>query len=129
MIITLHKNARTTPVIRAELVHYAYDATSRRIQRQHITPANTQTTTYHYDAWNVIHERTTNATPTETTPATLITTHHWGLDLSNTLKGAGGVGGLLHSKTTNNGTLPNNPPTSTPTHHHYTYDATQAFPG
>jgi RHS repeat-associated protein len=119
MIIALHKNARITPAIRAELVQYAYDATSRRVQRQHITSANTTTTTYHYDAWNVIYERTTNSTPTESTPATSTTTRHWGLDLSNTLQGAGGVGGLLHSKTTNNGTLPNNA-TST---HHYLYDA------
>jgi RHS repeat-associated protein len=119
MIIVLHKNARTTLVIRAELVQYTYDATSRRIQRQHLTPTNTQTTTCFYDSWNVIHERTTNATPTETTPATLITTHHWGLDLSNTLQGAGGVGGLLHSKTTNNSALPNNATSAK----HYLYDA------
>jgi RHS repeat-associated protein len=114
MIIALHKNARTTSAIRAELVQYSYDATSRRIQRQHITFTNTQTTTYHYDAWNVIHECTTNSTLTETTPATSTKIYAWGLDLSNTLQGAGGVGGLLHSKTTTG---------ETPTHHHYTYDA------
>jgi RHS repeat-associated protein len=99
----------------SEIVQYAYDATSRRIQRQHITSTNTQTTTYHYDAWNVIHEKTThsNTIPESVTTPTE-TTHHWGLDLSNTLQGAGGVSGLLHSKTTTG---------ETPTHHHYTYDA------
>jgi RHS repeat-associated protein len=103
-----------------ELVKYYYNAGSHRVKREHITATNTTTTIYLYDSWNVIHERTTNSTPTESTPATSTTTCHWGLDLSNTLQGAGGVGGLLHSKTTSGDTLTNN---ATFLHSQYLYDA------
>ena len=52
-----------------------------------------EVTTFVYDGWNLIHERIahTNGTVDEIE-------YVWGLDLSGTLQGAGGVGGLLFEK-------------------------------
>jgi RHS repeat-associated protein len=70
----------------AILVEYHYDAQSRRIA----TSANGTTTLYLYDGWNVIAEyQLGNAT------FNLHTSYLWGLDLSSSMQGAGGVGGLL----------------------------------
>ena len=59
-----------------------YDASSRKIA---IT-TNGVTTVYLYDTWNCI---------AEYSGTTLAKTRLWGMDLSGTLQGAGGVGGLL----------------------------------
>ncbi|MDR0535396.1 MAG: hypothetical protein LBG65_03455 [Puniceicoccales bacterium] len=81
-----------------ELVKYHYDAGSRRVKREHIVTTSsenlsettTETITYLYDGWNVISETNGSAT------APIITKSYiWGLDLSNSHQGAGGVGGLL----------------------------------
>ena len=70
-----------------------YDGLRRKIA----TIAGGTTTLYLYDAWNVIAEYT-GSTPT------LAKTHLWGIDLSGSLQGGGGVGGLLsttdHSSST-----------------------------
>ncbi|WOO42581.1 RHS repeat-associated core domain-containing protein [Rubellicoccus peritrichatus] len=53
-----------------------------------------------YDAWNLIAEITTkNSTTTEQT-------YLWGLDLSGTLQGAGGIGGLLALQSSGSSYLP-----------------------
>jgi RHS repeat-associated protein len=67
------------------VVSNAYDHASRRVLK--VTP--TATHTFVYDGWNLVQQ--TMAT------ATGVTTNYyvWGLDLSGTLQGAGGVGGLL----------------------------------
>jgi RHS repeat-associated protein len=65
-------------------VEYQYDHRSRRISKtvHHPLPA---THSYIYDGWNLIAEATGSNT-----------THYvWGLDLSGSLQGAGGVGGLV----------------------------------
>jgi RHS repeat-associated protein len=62
---------------------YYYDAQSRRIA--HTTGSDT--TLYLYDTWNVIAEYTASGTLTKTLT--------WGMDLSQSMQGAGGVGGLL----------------------------------
>ena len=69
------------------LVTNYYDAKSRRVRK--VTPE--ATITFFYDDWNLIEERIayTNGT------ATAIL-YYWGKDLSGTLQGAGGVGGLLY---------------------------------
>ena len=67
------------------LVRYAYDSQSRRIARS----VGTSTTIYLYDGWNVI---------AEYEGAGLAKTYIWGTDLSGTMQGAGGVGGLLAVK-------------------------------
>jgi RHS repeat-associated protein len=68
----------------AILVRYTYDAESRLIKRE----TGETTERYLYDGWNRIAEYPA----TGTSP---LRTHLWGLDLSDTLQGAGGVGGLL----------------------------------
>jgi RHS repeat-associated protein len=75
----------------APLVSYAYDAQSRRIASivADASSGGTIGTIYYlYDGFNCIAEYT----------GTALTTRTWGLDLSGTLQGAGGVGGLLAEK-------------------------------
>ncbi|MEN9535939.1 MAG: hypothetical protein RIR37_1212 [Verrucomicrobiota bacterium] len=78
------------------LVKYAYDALSRRISRN-VSASPNSYTLYLYDGWNCIAEWNANSQS-----ATLTTTRTWGLDLSSTPQGAGGVGGLLSEKQGNN---------------------------
>ena len=69
----------------ALVISNAYDHQSRRVLK--VTPRETRT--FLYDGWDLVQE--TIATATSTT-----TNHYvWGKDLSGTLQGAGGVGGLL----------------------------------
>jgi len=70
---------------------YSYDGMgrrSRKIDYSGWTGSAYSTTNIHaftYDAWNLIHETSTG-----------VTNHYiWGLDLSQSLQGAGGIGGLL----------------------------------
>jgi len=74
-------------------VTHRYDHRSRRIATERETwggsawqPAGTNR--YLYDGWNVVAE-TRSASPANTN------LYVWGLDLSSTLQGAGGIGGLL----------------------------------
>ncbi len=71
-------------------VTYMYDSQARRIAAWSagLQPASSPpTTVYVYDGWNPIAEYGGTYTLTKT--------YTWGLDLSGTLQGAGGVGGLL----------------------------------
>ena len=76
-------------LIRADVggvtVTYAYDHLSRLISRSVGIPT-TSTTRYLYDGWNRI---------AEYSGQDLQKTYLWGLDISGTPQGAGGVGGLL----------------------------------
>ncbi len=65
---------------------YKYDSQSRRIARTE----GDSTTLYLYDGWNCIAEYTLQDSSFK-----LQTSHTWGLDLSDSLQDAGGVGGLL----------------------------------
>ncbi|MGI6494689.1 MAG: RHS repeat-associated core domain-containing protein [Kiritimatiellia bacterium] len=71
------------------VVSNAYDHMSRRVLK--VTP--TATHTYLYDDWNLVQETISTASGT--------TTNHyvWGRDLSGSMQGAGGVGGLLAVQT------------------------------
>jgi RHS repeat-associated protein len=71
------------------LVTNFYDAKSRRVKK--VTP--NATTTFFYDDWNLVEERIVYADNTTSTIR-----YYWGKDLSGTLQGAGGVGGLLYLK-------------------------------
>ncbi len=64
-------------------VSYVYDSQSRRIAET----VGSATTVYIYDGWNPIAEYSTTFALTKT--------YTWGIDLSGTMQGAGGVGGLL----------------------------------
>ncbi|MDD2599622.1 MAG: hypothetical protein PHO37_10395 [Kiritimatiellae bacterium] len=72
---------------------YAYDYQSRRISKTTLTPNpySSLITKYIWDGWNVAAEIIVD----QTTFTTNINYYTWGLDLSSTLQGAGGVGGLL----------------------------------
>ena len=66
-----------------------YDHLDRRVQK--IMPDATHT--YFYDGWMLIKEIVANTNCT-----TDVIEYHWGKDLSGTIGGAGGVGGLLYLK-------------------------------
>ena len=75
-----------------ERIDFRYDAFWRRTEKvvwkknaQNIYEQQSQTR-FACDGWNLIAEWENDA---------LARTHHWGLDLSDTLQGAGGVGGLV----------------------------------
>ena len=84
---------------------FAYDAQSRRIGKVDYSGwtngaySVTNTTRFTYDGWNLVSELITDN-------GSLITNNYmWGLDLSQSLQGAGGIGGLLAViRTTTNGT-------------------------
>ena len=69
------------------LVTNFYDAKSRRVKKV----TSEATTTFFYDGWNLIEERIADTNGTSSTIH-----YYWGKDLSGTLQGAGGVGGLLY---------------------------------
>ena len=83
------------PDLRLEI---AYDSQGRRFSKK-IFDWNSSTQNYDlrtktrflYDVWNLIHTITENAQSVIVNEKS----YTWGLDLSNTLQGAGGVGGLL----------------------------------
>ncbi|MDY5955192.1 MAG: hypothetical protein SPK06_07185, partial [Kiritimatiellia bacterium] len=64
-----------------------YDVKSRRVKK--VTAEST--TTFFYDDWNLIEECIAYTNGTTSTIH-----YYWGKDLSGTLQGAGGVGGLLY---------------------------------
>ena len=66
------------------IVRNAYDFMGRRIQKATAVSTNR----FLYDGWNVLRENLGAATPSSRI-------YVWGLDLSGSLQGAGGVGGLL----------------------------------
>jgi RHS repeat-associated protein len=70
----------------ADIVTYIYDSQSRRVARTQ----GANTTVYLYDGWNCLAEYTLH-----NSSFNLHTSLSWGLDLSGSLQGAGGVGGLL----------------------------------
>ena len=73
----------------AALFTFTYDYLGRRITRKR---GNT-TYNFHYDGWNLLTFYTDGGTPAS--GSTLNRTYTWGLDLSGSMQGAGGVGGLL----------------------------------
>ena len=90
---------RLTTVSKADntpLATYSYDYLGRRIRKTTTTDAIGGATdiAYLYDGWNVAAEYTLTTEGATITEA-LLQAYTWGLDLSGTLQGAGGVGGLL----------------------------------
>ncbi|MEO7098595.1 MAG: RHS repeat-associated core domain-containing protein [Luteolibacter sp.] len=88
---------------------FVYDSQSRRIAR-HVWQGGTQASPifkssrrWLNDGWNVVAEF---SAPSDTSTAlTRLNTFTWGLDLSGTLQGAGGVGGLLVQTTVSGGVM------------------------
>jgi YD repeat-containing protein len=86
------ENRLVKAVVAGTIINYAYDHLSRLISRSE--GANPTTTTHYlYDGWNRIAQYQSNGTG-----HTLEKTYLWGMDLSGTMQGAGGVGGLLAEK-------------------------------
>ena len=84
---------------------FRYDWRGRRILKQVWSNATwngapTNSTAFLYDAWNPVAELNTLNAPA--TP-TLYRSYVWGLDLSGSAQGAGGVGGLLEVNDPTNG--------------------------
>ena len=77
---------------------FAYDYQGRRISKTVVVSGVTNTLLHFiYDGWNLIGQLngSNNA---------LIASYYWGPDLSGTMHGAGGVGGLLWETTYGSGT-------------------------
>jgi RHS repeat-associated protein len=66
---------------------FTYDSKGRRISKSVVASGVTNTLNFLYDGWNLL-ASLTNST-------TLFEAFTWGLDLSGSVQGAGGVGGLL----------------------------------
>jgi len=81
------ENRLISTTVNGTTTSYLYDAQSRRIAK--ITGGGAELTVY--DAWNPIAEYTRSAG----VPPVLAQSYTWGTDLSGSLQGAGGVGGLL----------------------------------
>jgi len=87
---------------------FAYDHEGRRVCKTVSTSTNGTTwtwaneTRFLYDRWNLIAEYG-GIQFNDETYLFLQATHTWGLDLSGTLQGAGGVGGLLSSTISDDG--------------------------
>ena len=73
-------------VVGTETATYVYDSQSRLIYREQ----GASKVCYVYDGWNRIAEYSGTGSG-----QSLIRTYTWGMDLSGTMQGAGGVGGLL----------------------------------
>ncbi|MFH1498788.1 MAG: RHS repeat-associated core domain-containing protein [Verrucomicrobiota bacterium] len=91
-----------------------YDGQSRRVRKQVYTYTGsawspTTDEKFIYDGWNVV------AVLNAASSNELLRTYTWGMDLSGSLQGAGGVGGLLATSEISGGTI-----SAT---YHYTYDA------
>ncbi len=94
-----------------------YDGQSRRVRKQVYTYTGSAWSLvtdekFIYDGWNVVAKLLWNPS---TSTFDLNSTFTWGVDLSGSLQGAGGVGGLLATSEINSGTI-----SAT---YHYTYDA------
>jgi len=81
----------TTPALNDKKVESVYDYQGRRVQKiisnwSGVAWVPLTTKRFVYDGWNVIEEQTVAGTSKY---------YVWGLDLSQSLQGAGGVGGLL----------------------------------
>jgi len=84
------------PEVPRHRVQYAYDHQGRMVFKEVFDISNhypLTTTHYTWDNWNIIAETATPLTPSSLLPTTSF--YVWGLDLSGTPQGAGGVGGLL----------------------------------
>jgi RHS repeat-associated protein len=91
------------------MVEFAYDYMGRRIQKEvytRVADAWSLTTDrwFFYDGWNLVREDVYDNSITPILQYS--TTYTWGNDLSGSLQGAGGVGGLLCSVRSQSGSSP-----------------------
>jgi RHS repeat-associated protein len=103
----------TTPALGDKSLVHTYDGQARRVTRTSREWTATgwtdlEITHFIYDGWNVIEEYHLNTSTT-----VLVKVLTWGSDLSGSLQGAGGVGGLLMAEEING---------TTTTAYHFHYD-------
>ena len=89
----------TWPAFKVWELTFHYDWQGRRVLKR-VNPGgreeNQRSVQFAYDGWNVVAEReTVSAEEGWSTATTTLRRYVWGADLSGTLQGAGGVGGLL----------------------------------
>jgi YD repeat-containing protein len=89
-----------------DTITFTYDYMGRRVKKDD----GTNIQAFIYDGWNLIAQY---EAPTSTSTWNLNSTYTWGTDLSGTMQGAGGVGGLLSTYDVTNSE-----------NYVYTYDAT-----
>jgi RHS repeat-associated protein len=93
----LVRMAANTAVGPQQVITFAYDWRGRRIQKQvSVNGTVTNNTAFVYDGWNPVARL--NATN-----SAVVQSYVWGLDLSGSVQGAGGVGGLLEVSDAVNG--------------------------
>ncbi|MBX3737165.1 MAG: RHS repeat-associated core domain-containing protein [Candidatus Didemnitutus sp.] len=90
------------PLSQRRRIDFSYDGQGRRIQKDVSNWTGTgwtltRSTRFLYDGWNLIAE--CNALAANS----VVRTYEWGLDLSGSMQGAGGVGGLLFATATTAG--------------------------
>ena len=93
-LIEMMRDTSTPTLSSRQRLVFEYDAQGRRIRKQFYTHNGTiwvkqRDTICLYDGWNVVAELDANGSNAK------LRTYVWGSDLSGTLAGAGGVGGLL----------------------------------
>ena len=88
-VLTWDGENRLVKVVKAngEVIDYAYDYLSRRVEK---TTAAKGTQSTLYDGWNPIRDE-----KRDQSGQGFVRYYTWGQDLSGTMQGAGGVGGLL----------------------------------
>jgi len=97
-LIQMDTIASATNCVSAQRLQFTYDWQGRRVQKVLLQATGTSgyqsvaITRFLYDGWNLIAELDGNNS--------LIRSYCWGLDLSGSPQGAGGVGGLLSLTTT-----------------------------
>jgi len=98
------ENRMISSTVGATTTTYRYDAGSRRIAKT----TNGAATLYIYDGWNPIAEY---SSPNLQSPISHVRSFLWGMDLSGSMQGAGGVGGLLSVSEISNSQISNYYPT------------------
>ena len=102
-LVSMQTHAALSPSVipnaNAQRLEFKYDYLGRRVEKivkggYNGTSYVTVTTDLHflYDGWNLIHELDALNSLAK------VRAHVWGLDLSGSLQGAGGVGGLLYTR-------------------------------
>jgi RHS repeat-associated protein len=89
LVAMTNNNASVGP---QQVLHFEYDWKSRRIRKQGYANGSGTATNdlrFVYDGWNLVAEISGSNPP--------VRTYMWGLDLSGSIEGAGGVGGLVES--------------------------------
>jgi RHS repeat-associated protein len=106
-LIALESRTDLPATVVRQRLEFAYDSRSRRIEKtvaiwDEFSDLWSQTSSFHYlyDGWNLLAEY--DALNSDT----LLRSHTWGLDLSGTPQGAGGVGGLLWTTQATNAYAP-----------------------